>query len=147
MELSFPSPSLLSEINHGCCSNQVDEKEEEEGNLEISTVNSISNCSNQTLQMSPSNSVTSPSHPNPNRISKSIDCSRRIVQKNKKVLREVSGSTASSSQQKGLRITTKRRHQKVFVGFGGRNSETDLDALALPLGMSFAAVVAQVRYF
>ncbi|OVA13672.1 hypothetical protein BVC80_1761g36 [Macleaya cordata] len=136
MEVS--TPARLSEIKNGTSFKQDDD--DNDGKHEISTVDSTPNDSNPPLS-----SVTSP-HSNPNQTSKSIENSRKIMKKNKRVSREVSGSStaSSSSQQKGVRVTTKRRNPKVIIGFGGRRGEIDLDGLALPLGMSFAAVVAQV---
>lgn len=54
-----------------------------------------------------------------------------------------SSSWSQSSSHKGIRISSKRRNPKIFVQ-SARRSETDLDVIALPLGMSIAAVVSQV---
>ncbi|KAK5843322.1 Protein CPR-5 -like protein [Gossypium arboreum] len=53
-------------------------------------------------------------------------------------------SAYSSSVQKGMRLSSKRRNLRVRFGPVRRADVRDVDSLALPLGMSFAAVVAQV---
>ncbi|KAI9165702.1 hypothetical protein LWI28_019055 [Acer negundo] len=53
--------------------------------------------------------------------------------------------SSSSSTQRGTRVTLKRRNNpKIKFGAVRRNEGGDMEAIALPLGMSFAAVVAQV---
>lgn len=60
---------------------------------------------------------------------------------------DFSCSTASSSQslprRRGIRLFGSRRNRKV-IPEPGRSKQGDIGALALPLGMSIAAVVAQV---
>ncbi|KAB2094289.1 hypothetical protein ES319_A02G146800v1 [Gossypium barbadense] len=53
-------------------------------------------------------------------------------------------SAYSSSVQKGMRLSSKRRNLRVRFGPVRRADVLDVDSIALPLGMSFAAVVAQV---
>ncbi|TYH79266.1 hypothetical protein ES332_D03G051800v1 [Gossypium tomentosum] len=53
-------------------------------------------------------------------------------------------SAYSSSVQKGMRLLSKRRNLRVRFGPVRRADVRDVDSIALPLGMSFAAVVAQV---
>ncbi|KAB2037067.1 hypothetical protein ES319_D03G047800v1 [Gossypium barbadense] len=53
-------------------------------------------------------------------------------------------SAYSSSVQKGMRLSSKRRNLRVRFGPVRRADVRDVDSIALPLGMSFAAVVAQV---
>ncbi|XP_050206318.1 protein CPR-5 [Mercurialis annua] len=62
-----------------------------------------------------------------------------------------SSSSCSSSSAAGVRLSHKRRNSKVLLasafrrgGGGGRFGDSQLEAVALPLGMSFAAIVAQV---
>lgn len=54
-----------------------------------------------------------------------------------------SASWSQSSSHKGVRVSSKRRNPKIFVQ-SARRRETDLDVIALPLGMSIAAIVSQV---
>ncbi|XP_042505417.1 protein CPR-5-like [Macadamia integrifolia] len=77
---------------------------------------------------------------------------KKIVRRKKGASRDVSAPAAASSsssvssfpsQQRGLRLSSKCRIPRVSIG-GNRRGETEIDALALPLGMSIAAVVAQV---
>lgn len=49
----------------------------------------------------------------------------------------------SSAQKRGIRLFGRRRNPKIISG-PGRAKPGDVGALALPLGMSIAAVVAQV---
>ncbi|GMI67886.1 HYPERSENESCENCE 1, CONSTITUTIVE EXPRESSION OF PR GENES 5, ONSET OF LEAF DEATH 1 [Hibiscus trionum] len=53
-------------------------------------------------------------------------------------------SASSSSFRKGTRLSSKRRPLRVRFGSALRPEVRDVDSIALPLGMSFAAVVAQV---
>ncbi|TYJ46904.1 hypothetical protein E1A91_A02G151600v1 [Gossypium mustelinum] len=53
-------------------------------------------------------------------------------------------SAYSSSVQKGMRLSSKRRNLRVRFGPVRQADVLDVDSIALPLGMSFAAVVAQV---
>ncbi|KAL5751775.1 hypothetical protein ACOSP7_021956 [Xanthoceras sorbifolium] len=54
-------------------------------------------------------------------------------------------SSSASSTQRGTRVALKRRsNPKIRLGPVRRNEGGDMEAIALPLGMSFAAVVAQV---
>ncbi|XP_043721503.1 protein CPR-5 isoform X2 [Telopea speciosissima] len=87
--------------------------------------------------------------------STSMAKSRKIVRRKKKSSIDVSapaGSCAAAScslsslpsqQRGGLRLTAKRRTPRVSI-CSKRRGENDFDVLALPLGMSIAAVVAQV---
>ncbi|KAJ4965199.1 hypothetical protein NE237_017048 [Protea cynaroides] len=81
--------------------------------------------------------------------STSMANSRKIVSRKKRTSRDASAIASSSSsssfisQQRGLRLTARRRLPRVSIG-GDRRGGSDFDALALPLGMSIAAVVAQV---
>ena len=53
---------------------------------------------------------------------------------------EASSASSSSSIQRGIRIAHKRRNPRFCV----RRSSYDVEAIAFPLGMSIAAVLAQV---
>lgn len=53
---------------------------------------------------------------------------------------EASSASSSSSIQRGIRIPNKRRNPRFSV----RRNATDVEAIAFPLGMSIAAVLAQV---
>ncbi|GMI86629.1 HYPERSENESCENCE 1, CONSTITUTIVE EXPRESSION OF PR GENES 5, ONSET OF LEAF DEATH 1 [Hibiscus trionum] len=55
-----------------------------------------------------------------------------------------SSSCSASSSHKGTRLPSKRRTLRVRFGSVQRPEVRDVDSIALPLGMSFAAVVAQV---
>ncbi|XP_039044948.1 protein CPR-5, partial [Hibiscus syriacus] len=55
-----------------------------------------------------------------------------------------SSCSASSSFHKGTRLSSKRRPLRVRFGSVRQPEVRDVDSIALPLGMSFAAVVAQV---
>ncbi|KAK3019429.1 hypothetical protein RJ639_004147 [Escallonia herrerae] len=54
-----------------------------------------------------------------------------------------SSSSSSHSIQRGVRALGTRRIPRVLIG-SVRHKESDVDALALPLGMSMAAVISQV---
>ncbi|KAI3996297.1 hypothetical protein MKX01_026765 [Papaver californicum] len=132
MELSSPSSSsfsLFSEINNGRSTIDHDQT----NNHELSTADSIPNDHNS-------------ENPNNNyQISKSdssIDSTNRVTSKKYKKVAVPSSSSSSAHKGGGFRMVNKRR----IVEFGGGRSraESYLDSLALPLGMSFAAVVAQV---
>ncbi|XP_059624367.1 protein CPR-5 [Cornus florida] len=102
---------------------------------------------------SPNPTVESP------RLSKStIDAGKPTVMKKKKKKQKphiVDGSDlppsssssscccSSHSTQRGFRISSTRRNPRVLIG-SVRQRESDVEAIALPLGMSIAAVVAQV---
>ncbi|KAF8405944.1 hypothetical protein HHK36_008022 [Tetracentron sinense] len=108
----------------------------DDGDAEIPAVDSFANHSNPTTELLPSHQLAS----------RSICNGGRITKKKKRAVGDVSGSSCSShstsSKQKGLLLSRKRRIPKVVVGGSGR-CERDLEALGLPLGMSIAAVVAQ----
>ncbi|KAI7730106.1 hypothetical protein M8C21_033312 [Ambrosia artemisiifolia] len=55
-----------------------------------------------------------------------------------------SSSTVLHSRTKGVRVSTKFRNPRVYNGGSRRHNSGEADALALPLGMSIAAFVAQV---
>ncbi|OMO55962.1 putative Protein CPR-5 [Corchorus capsularis] len=57
---------------------------------------------------------------------------------------EPSSSSCSSSIQRGTRVSSRRRFPRVRFGPARRVEVGDVESIALPLGMSFAAVVAQV---
>ncbi|KAK6922930.1 hypothetical protein RJ641_011234 [Dillenia turbinata] len=58
--------------------------------------------------------------------------------------RASSSSSSSCSQRvRGLRLSDKRRNPRILIG-GNRRYESDVDCLALPLGMSIAAFVSQI---
>ncbi|XP_057492873.1 protein CPR-5 isoform X2 [Actinidia eriantha] len=70
--------------------------------------------------------------------------------KNKKLSVEGSDEASSSTPSacslqrgRGIRIASKHRNPRTAIG-SARQKEADVEALALPLGMSIAAVVAQV---
>ncbi|XAR73308.1 hypothetical protein NMG60_11007229 [Bertholletia excelsa] len=72
--------------------------------------------------------------------------------KKKKLSREASDTQSSSTSsafssshliKKRIRVSSKQRNPRALIGSSWQN-EGEVDALALPLGMSFAAVVAQV---
>ncbi|KAI3866200.1 hypothetical protein MKX03_014926 [Papaver bracteatum] len=137
MELSSPSSSsfsLFSEINNG---KSTIDHDETNNHHELSTADSIPNY--------PDHHLLNSENPNKNnqipKSDSSIDSSNRVsVKKNKKVA--VPSSSSSTSHKGGFRMVNKRR----IVDFGGGKTRAEiyLDSLALPLGMSFAAVVAQV---
>ncbi|CAN4125567.1 unnamed protein product [Withania somnifera] len=52
-------------------------------------------------------------------------------------------SSFPQSTQRGIRVSTSRRNPRVIIG-SGRHKSDNVEALALPLGMSIAAVLAQV---
>ncbi|XP_038719040.1 protein CPR-5-like isoform X2 [Tripterygium wilfordii] len=68
--------------------------------------------------------------------------------KKKRNLKDVSATPASSScnsqRGMGMRVAYKRCNQKLQLGSAQRGGGANLEEVALPLGMSFAAVVAQV---
>ncbi|XP_065874374.1 protein CPR-5 [Euphorbia lathyris] len=79
----------------------------------------------------------------------------RIQMKKKKKAKEDTGTTSPSSSicstapstQRSARLPYKRKKTRVLVApvrRGGRLGDSDVEAAALPLGMSFAAIVAQV---
>ncbi|KAK8498028.1 hypothetical protein V6N12_001385 [Hibiscus sabdariffa] len=73
--------------------------------------------------------------------------SKPLIRKKKKKALDrdaPSSSSSSSSFHKGTRLPSKRRILRVRFGSVKRPEVRDLDSIALPLGMSFAAVVAQV---
>ncbi|MCD7462015.1 hypothetical protein HAX54_047582 [Datura stramonium] len=57
-----------------------------------------------------------------------------------------SATSFPHSTQRGIRVSTGRRNPRVFIG-SGRQKSDNIEALALPLGMSIAAVLAQVEMF
>ncbi|CAL5344815.1 unnamed protein product [Camellia sinensis] len=76
---------------------------------------------------------------------------RKNQKKKKKLFMDGSEATSSSTSsvcstshsiQRGVRITTKQRNPRVLIA-SARQKECDVEALALPLGMLIAAVVAQ----
>ncbi|KAK9272059.1 hypothetical protein L1049_002428 [Liquidambar formosana] len=54
-----------------------------------------------------------------------------------------SSASSSSSPQRGTRVANRRRNPRILVGLN-RRGWSDVEAIALPLGFSIAAVVAQV---
>ncbi|TKY73912.1 CPR-5 isoform X1 [Spatholobus suberectus] len=72
---------------------------------------------------------------------------RKASMKNRTQSSEASEMTSSSSLQKengkGKGLACKRRNPRVLVR---RNRANNVDTIGLPLGMSFAAVMAQVLY-
>ncbi|XP_010245864.1 PREDICTED: protein CPR-5 isoform X2 [Nelumbo nucifera] len=118
------------------------------------TVQTTANHFNRTVEVPPADANAELcSSPCQNSIP--INNGGTVIRKKKKKNKELtdfssSGSGASSSlsyfshQRNGLRgVTIKSQTPKVSIRHSRRN-ESDLDALALPLGMSIAAVVAQV---
>ncbi|XP_077213680.1 CPR5 protein [Tasmannia lanceolata] len=67
--------------------------------------------------------------------------SKRIAKSTSVSIPSIASSSSSSSQKRVARVAIKRRSPSVFRGGRGENN---LESLALPLGMSFAAVIAQV---
>ncbi|OIT26858.1 PREDICTED: protein CPR-5 isoform X2 [Nicotiana attenuata] len=56
-----------------------------------------------------------------------------------------SSCSTTSFAQRGIRVSASRRNPRVVIGSVGRQkSDENVEALALPLGMSIAAVLAQV---
>ncbi|XP_009593331.1 protein CPR-5 [Nicotiana tomentosiformis] len=55
-----------------------------------------------------------------------------------------SSCSTTSFSQRGIRISASRRNPRVVIGAGRQKSDENVEALALPLGMSIAAVLAQV---
>ncbi|KAK9111120.1 hypothetical protein Scep_018639 [Stephania cephalantha] len=112
-----------------------------EGEIDlISSTDSISNCLDRCLEVSESNGRDGRcSSSNPKQCVESAKRSKK--QKVAKLGSVCSSSSSSPSRQRGLCLLRRRRSPRaVVVGRGG----SDLDALGLPLGMSIAAVVAQV---
>lgn len=65
--------------------------------------------------------------------------------KKKRALVEVSSTSSSSSSSSiCVRVGNKRRNPRILMCLN-RRSESEAKAIALPLGMSIAAVVSQVR--
>lgn len=60
-----------------------------------------------------------------------------------------SSSSCSTTwfSQRGIRVSASRRNPRVVIGAGRQKSDENVEALALPLGMSIAAVLAQVPFF
>ncbi|XP_055833245.1 protein CPR-5 isoform X2 [Solanum dulcamara] len=54
-----------------------------------------------------------------------------------------SATSFPQSTQRGIRVSTGRRNPRVIIG-SGRQKSDNVEALALPLGMSIAAVLAQI---
>lgn len=54
-----------------------------------------------------------------------------------------SATSVPPSTQRGIRVSTGRRNPRVIIS-SGRQKSDNVEALALPLGMSIAAVLAQV---
>lgn len=65
--------------------------------------------------------------------------------KRKKTIDKDAPSSSSSSIQRGNRVLLKRRTPRVRFGPVRRYEGREVESIGLPLGMSFAAVVAQVR--
>ncbi|XP_016435624.2 protein CPR-5 [Nicotiana tabacum] len=55
-----------------------------------------------------------------------------------------SSCSTTSFSQRGIRVSASRRNPRVVIGAGRQKSDENVEALALPLGMSIAAVLAQV---
>ncbi|KAK8672896.1 hypothetical protein V6N13_111253 [Hibiscus sabdariffa] len=70
--------------------------------------------------------------------------SKLLIRKKKKKAADKDAPSSSSSFHKGTRLSSKRRPLRVRFGSVRRTELRDVDSIALPLGMSFAAVVAQV---
>ncbi|XP_021736627.1 protein CPR-5-like isoform X1 [Chenopodium quinoa] len=88
---------------------------------------------NHTLSETPSQPSDFPSKPQIN----GLKLTRKIK---KRVVDETSSASSSSSIQRGIRIPNKRKNPRFSV----RRSATDVEAIAFPLGMSIAAVLAQI---
>ncbi|XP_038697272.1 protein CPR-5-like [Tripterygium wilfordii] len=74
----------------------------------------------------------------------SIPVKRKKKKRNLKDVSEIPASSSSNSQRgMGIRVACKRR-TKLQLGSARRDRNSNLEVVALPLGMSFAAVVAQV---
>ncbi|KAJ9170302.1 hypothetical protein P3X46_018421 [Hevea brasiliensis] len=79
---------------------------------------------------------------------------KKNKRKNKNACEDVTMMSSSSSpcarlpsMQRSIRLAYKRRNPKIVIAHvrrGGRFWHSGLEAIALPLGMSFAAIVAQV---
>ncbi|KAK9110609.1 hypothetical protein Sjap_018669 [Stephania japonica] len=109
---------------------------------QISSTDSISNCLDRSLEVSELNGRDDRcSNPNPKQCVESAEKRRKKQKFAKSGSVSLSSSSRSRSRQRGLCLLRRRRSPRgVVVGRGG----SDLDALGLPLGMSIAAVVAQV---
>ncbi|KAK3017014.1 hypothetical protein RJ639_006875 [Escallonia herrerae] len=68
---------------------------------------------------------------------------KKIKPQNDDAAPSSSSSSSSHSRQRGVRALGTRRYPRVLIG-SVRHKESDVDALALPLGMSIAAVISQV---
>ena len=91
-------------------------------------------------------SVVSPENPAvqfPSPTSDSSTTASKVVKKKKK-RRALFDLSATSSSSSSVRVGNKRRNPKILMGLN-RRSKSEAEAIALPLGMSIAAVVSQVR--
>uniref|UniRef100_A0A7C9EDX2 Uncharacterized protein n=1 Tax=Opuntia streptacantha TaxID=393608 RepID=A0A7C9EDX2_OPUST len=94
-----------------------------------------------------------PPMPSENQSKPQINCSK-LTKKNKKRFNDEAASSSSSEviscttrnrdhnnfSMRGIRIASKRRNPRFSV----RRAASDVEALAFPLGMSIAAVLAQI---
>ncbi|RDX99145.1 Protein CPR-5, partial [Mucuna pruriens] len=75
------------------------------------------------------------------------ECESKVSMENRPQSSEASETTSSSSSQKGKGkgkgVAFRRRNPRVLVR---RNKANNVDTIGLPLGMSFAAIMAQVLY-
>lgn len=103
------------------------------------SVDSIISHANPTVQFPPLTSASTTT------ASKLINMKKK-KKKKKRALVDVSApspSSSSSSNSMYVRVGNKRRNPRILMGLN-RRSESEAEAIALPLGMSIAAIVSQV---
>ena len=99
------------------------------------SVDSIISHANPTVQFPPPTSASTTT------ASKLINMKKK-KKKKKRALVDVS-APSSSSNSMYVRVGNKRRNPRILMGLN-RRSESEAEAIALPLGMSIAAIVSQV---
>ncbi|RVW55058.1 Protein CPR-5 [Vitis vinifera] len=99
------------------------------------SVDSIISHANPTVQFPPPTSASTTT------ASKLINMKKK-KKKKKRALVDVS-APSSSSNSMYVRVGNKRRNPRILMGLN-RRSESEAEAIALPLGMSIAAIVSQI---
>ncbi|RVX21459.1 Protein CPR-5 [Vitis vinifera] len=99
------------------------------------SVDSIISHANPTVQFPPPTSASTTT------ASKLINMEKK-KKKKKRALVDVS-APSSSSNSMYVRVGNKRRNPRILMGLN-RRSESEAEAIALPLGMSIAAIVSQI---
>lgn len=72
-------------------------------------------------------------------------CKKKILMKKRAAsdVSELTSTSSSSHSSRGLSVAHKRRNPRLLV----RRTKGDVSAIGHPLGMSFAAILDQVRFF